>query len=144
MHGLKGEIHKKMGAPIPINGTQFEDGRLFLAGDAAGLANPLTFGGMAPIIYGADFLYQAILSGSPGIYSTLIKQNGFYPPEWTARRDLFYSPTDMMNRIGRICENSKIYPPSRTLISRLARQPGMWIYILRLLYNLRRLKRVSW
>ncbi|MDY6905369.1 MAG: NAD(P)/FAD-dependent oxidoreductase [Thermodesulfobacteriota bacterium] len=139
---ITGTIIEKSAAPIPINGSVFENGRTFLIGDAGGMPNPLTFGGLSPIIHCADYLFQAI-GGQPGMYTRLIKNHHFYPPYWAQKRHLFYNH-DLMNRLGTIYNQLSIYPPSFKLISRTLRHPGLLLPNLRLVRHLRRIKRVSW
>lgn len=140
---ITGEILEKFAAPIPTNGGIFEKGRLFLIGDAGGMPNPLTFGGLSPIVHCADYLFQSIASGQPGMYTQLIKKHHFYPPYWAQKRRLFYND-DLMSRLGTIYNQCSIYPPSLKLIARTLRHPGLLLHSLRLVRHLRRIKRVSW
>ncbi|MDY6825117.1 MAG: NAD(P)/FAD-dependent oxidoreductase [Thermodesulfobacteriota bacterium] len=140
---IDGEILEKAGAPIPINGSVFENSRMFLIGDAGGMPNPLTFGGLSPIVHCADFLCRAINAGRPGVYTDLIRKNHFFPPYWTGKKDLFYDDA-LMNRMGTIYDGCRIYPPSFRLIARTLKHPGFWRHNLRLVRHLRRIKRVSW
>lgn len=140
---ITGEVIESSAAPIPTNGSVFENDRMFVIGDAGGMPNPLTFGGLSPIVHSADYLYQAMGTRQPGSYTRLIKKHHFYPPYWTRKRHLFYND-DLVNRLGTIYHQLVIYPPSLTLIARTIRHPGLLLHSLRLVRHLRRIKRVSW
>lgn len=59
--GLKeGTIVKKEAYPIAFDGTRLAQGNIALVGDAAGLTNPLTKGGLAAIIHSAQLLSAAV------------------------------------------------------------------------------------
>ncbi len=63
--GLEGRIVRRESYPIAYGGTRFvsRDGRYALIGDAAGLTNPVTKGGMAAIIHAAPLLARAAAAG---------------------------------------------------------------------------------
>jgi len=55
-----GEIVKREAYPIAFEGTRVAGGNVALVGDAAGLTNPLTKGGLAAIIHSAELLADAV------------------------------------------------------------------------------------
>ncbi len=67
---LEGHITRRESYPIAYGGRRFvsPDGRYALIGDAAGLTNPVTKGGMAAIIHAAPLLAAAIARGRPANY----------------------------------------------------------------------------
>ncbi len=73
--GLEGSIVKREAFPIAFGGRRFvsHDGRVLLTGDAAGLTNPLTKGGMASIIYAAERLAGAVSRGRPKDYQRIAR-----------------------------------------------------------------------
>lgn len=141
---IYGEIVEKAGAPIAINGTCFEQGRVFLLGDAAGLTNPLSCGGLAAIICCADYLRQALEGGRPGIYTALTKTHHYHPSIWRHKHDLFYLPDRILEKAGAVCRNSRIDPKSPAFMARLAVRPCLWPSLLRMAPHIRAFKRVSW
>ncbi len=143
-YGIRGEIIEKRGAPIPINGTCFEQGRIFLIGDAAGLTNPLSGGGLSAIICCAEYLRQALEDGRPGKYTELIRANNFYPPDWQGRRDIFYLPNPVLRQAGMVCNNQRLTPFSPRFIARLGVHPALWRPLFRMARHIRAFKRVSW
>ncbi|MBL7160757.1 MAG: NAD(P)/FAD-dependent oxidoreductase [Candidatus Aenigmarchaeota archaeon] len=65
---LGGEILKKEAYNIPFFGTRVQKENVVLTGDAAGITNPLTKGGMAAIVHAADILTACIKEGKIGEY----------------------------------------------------------------------------
>jgi len=62
--GLRGgEILKKEAYNIPFFGTKVQRGNVILTGDAAGMTNPLTKGGMAAIVHAADIIVDCLKEG---------------------------------------------------------------------------------
>ncbi|MFZ5565057.1 MAG: hypothetical protein ACOZBW_13495, partial [Thermodesulfobacteriota bacterium] len=145
--GLQGEIVHKGGAPIAVHGTRFEavtDRRkVFLIGDAAGLTNAATCGGLNPIIACADFLRQAVGWGRAGAYTRLIKTHHYDPAYWKAVRHLFYPPEATLRALGDILNDGPVNP-SPAMAARVALHPRMWAYCGHLLRHLKHLKRVAW
>ncbi|MDX1611422.1 MAG: hypothetical protein R3185_03570 [Candidatus Thermoplasmatota archaeon] len=56
----EGKVVKKEAYPIAFDGTRLSRGNIVLTGDAAGLTNPLTKGGLAAIIHTAKILGEAV------------------------------------------------------------------------------------
>ncbi len=65
--GIEGTVRKKEAYPIAFGGRRFvsQDGRVLLIGDAAGLTNPLTKGGIAAVVHAAPLLAEAVAKGRP-------------------------------------------------------------------------------
>ena len=143
-YGIKGEIEEKAAAPIAVNGTVFEQDRMLLIGDAAGLTNPITCGGLSAIICCAGFLGQAIAGGQPGLYTRLIRQNRLFPPDWCRLADVFYPSDKILNKIGNMSGNRPVNPPGGASLVRMALTPQIWSACLNLGRYLPALKRVSW
>ncbi len=143
-YNIKGEIEDKGAAPIAVNGTVFEHDRVLLIGDAAGLTNPITCGGLSAIICCAGYLYQAITSARPGVYTRKIKAEGLFPADWHGREKVFYPPDKTLNKIGVLSGNRRVNPPGSGFLVRLAMTPGTWLPCLNLVRFLPALKRVSW
>lgn len=55
-----GKVVKREAYPIAFHGSKVAEGNVALVGDAAGLTNPLTKGGMAAIIHSAELLAKAV------------------------------------------------------------------------------------
>ncbi|MHB8585504.1 MAG: NAD(P)/FAD-dependent oxidoreductase [Thermoplasmatota archaeon] len=58
--GVHGKIVKKEAYPIGFNGTKVQKGNIVLIGDAGGLTNPVTKGGLAAIIYSTEILVDCV------------------------------------------------------------------------------------
>lgn len=82
--GLHGRIRKKEAFPIAFGGRRFvsHDGQTLLIGDAAGLTNPLTKGGMAAIIHAAPMLADALARGRPHAYQRALQRHPLTLPAY--------------------------------------------------------------
>ncbi len=143
-YNIDGTIEEKAAAPIGVNGTKFEKERVLLIGDAAGLTNPITCGGLSAIICCAGYLRQAISSAQPGIYTRLIKQNGLFPADWTRRQHVFFPSDGILNKIGWMSGNNHVNPPPAAALARMLLTPRIWGPCFNLFRLLPALKRVSW
>ncbi|ABW66209.1 NAD(P)/FAD-dependent oxidoreductase [Desulfosudis oleivorans] len=144
---IRGEITHRGGAPIAVHGTRFEGTldrrKVFLIGDAAGLTNAATCGGLNPIIACADFLRQAVGWQEEGAYTRLIKTHHYDPAYWKAVRHLFYPPDATLRALGEILNNGPVNP-TPAMAARVTFHPGLWVYCGRLLRHLKPLKQVAW
>ena len=143
-YGIEGVIEDKGAAPIAVNGTVFEQGQVLLIGDAAGLTNPITCGGLSAIICCAGYLGRAITAGQPGLYTRLIRQNGLFPSDWCGLAHVFYPKDEILNKIGYMSGNRPVNPPGGASLVRMALTPQIWSACFNLMRYLPALKRVSW
>lgn len=58
--GVSGRKVRKEAYPIAFNGSKMQEGRYVLIGDAAGLTNPVTKGGMAAVVYASEILADCV------------------------------------------------------------------------------------
>lgn len=61
-----GRVVKREAYPIAFNGTVFERGRHVLIGDAAGMTNPVTKGGMSAVVYASEVLADRLVRHGAG------------------------------------------------------------------------------
>lgn len=84
--GIEGKVVKREAYPIGFSGTRFGRGNVALVGDAAGLTNPLTKGGMAAAIHAARLLARALDGGSArdagGRYDATIRAHPLNDPSF--------------------------------------------------------------
>ncbi len=75
--GLEGTIVRRESYPIAYGGKRFAspNGRYALIGDAAGLTNPVTKGGMAAILHAAPLLAAAAAAGQPHVYQKTLERH---------------------------------------------------------------------
>ncbi|MBI4182154.1 MAG: NAD(P)/FAD-dependent oxidoreductase [Candidatus Aenigmarchaeota archaeon] len=76
------EILKKEAYNIPFFGTKIQEGNLVLTGDAAGVTNPLTKGGMAACIHVAEILVDCVLRDKVGEYQQRVFSHPVMAPEY--------------------------------------------------------------
>lgn len=70
--GVTGKVLKREAYPIGFCGTRLQRDNVVLIGDAAGLTNPVTKGGMAAVIYAAEILAQCVKEDRVGDYERRI------------------------------------------------------------------------
>lgn len=70
---VSGKILKREAYPIGFFGDKVQEGKAVLVGDAAGLTNPITKGGMSAVVYAADILARCLAEGRLGDYGERIR-----------------------------------------------------------------------
>lgn len=88
--GVTAKVLKREAYPIGFFGTKVQQGNAVLVGDAAGLTNPITKGGMSAVIYAADVLARCLVDGRLQDYETRIRAHPImhpsFPPALAAMR----------------------------------------------------------
>jgi len=74
-YNIKGNIIKKEAYPIPFNGINLQQENIALIGDAAGMANPFSKGGLAVLIYASRILVHCINQNNLSDYEFRIKSH---------------------------------------------------------------------
>lgn len=69
---VSGRILKREAYPIGFFGDKAQEGNVVLVGDAAGLTNPITKGGMAAVVHAADVLADCAARGTLHEYGARI------------------------------------------------------------------------
>jgi flavin-dependent dehydrogenase len=77
-YGVEGKVLVEESYPIPFGGTKAVEGRYALVGDAAGVANPMTKGGMGPAFIQARLLAAALRNGGLASYEAACRQSPIY------------------------------------------------------------------
>lgn len=80
--GVGGSIAAKEAYPIGFSGTKTQEGNVLLVGDAAGMTNPLTKGGIAATIFGAHVLAQCVAEGKVHEYDARIMRHPIMDPSF--------------------------------------------------------------
>ncbi len=80
--GVGGEIVKREAYPIGFFGNKLQEGNRVLVGDAGGLTNPVTKGGLTAIIYASDILASCIAEGEPGTYGKRVFDHPITDPSF--------------------------------------------------------------
>ena len=62
-HDITGKVLKREAYPIGFFGDKVQQGNVVLVGDAAGLTNPITKGGMSSVVYATDILARCLAEG---------------------------------------------------------------------------------
>jgi flavin-dependent dehydrogenase len=74
-YNIQGKIIKKEAYPIPFNGVKIHENNIALIGDAAGMANPFSKGGLAVNIYASKILVDCIENDNLFEYEKRIKNH---------------------------------------------------------------------
>ena len=100
---IKGDILKFEGYPIPFNGRGIHAGNIYLVGDAAGMANAFSKGGLAPSIYGSDILATCLAEGKGNEYENRIRQHPAFSKQYAeAMKILVGLGQENLSTLGRI------------------------------------------
>ncbi len=93
---------KKEAYPIAFNGTKVQEGRYVLIGDAAGLTNPVTKGGMAAIVYASEILADCVREGRVEEYGRRIFAHPICDPSFRRALEVIVgTPNDEIERWAR-------------------------------------------
>lgn len=82
VQGVQGKVLKREAYPIGFFGTTVQSGNVVLVGDAAGLTNPITKGGMAAVVYAAEILAACVQEDRVEHYETRIRSHPLATPEF--------------------------------------------------------------
>lgn len=77
---VTGKVVKREAYPIGFFGTRVARGNVVLVGDAAGLTNPITKGGMSAVVYAADVLARCLAQGRLEDYEPRIRAHPISDP----------------------------------------------------------------
>jgi flavin-dependent dehydrogenase len=80
--GATGKIVKREAYPIGFFGTSVQQGNVVLVGDAAGLTNPITKGGMAAVVHAAGVLAECAAAGDLMQYGARIARHPLTEPSF--------------------------------------------------------------
>ncbi|MBI4014903.1 MAG: NAD(P)/FAD-dependent oxidoreductase [Candidatus Aenigmarchaeota archaeon] len=98
---IKGEIIRKEAYHIPFFGTNYQKGNVLLMGDAAGITNPLTKGGMACCIFASEVLVDCLKRGKPEEYEKTLRAHPVVSGIYGKALDYFKElSNDDLNSIG--------------------------------------------
>ncbi len=123
----EGRIVKKEAYPIAFHGSTVAEGNVALVGDAAGLTNPLTKGGMAAIIHSAGLLADAVDEASskqPGLaaaraYRDKVQEHPVSDPIYQEALDVMLAwENEDFERLARFAP-SQIVAGGGSLVSKL-------------------------
>lgn len=111
--GVAGDVVKKEAYPIGFSGTRVQEGNRVLIGDAGGLTNPLTKGGLAAIVFASEILADCVEQDRLDDYERRIMDHPITSP-------LFRRAVQMIMR----WDNAKIAHLMRHLPKRVVVGPG--------------------
>lgn len=79
---LTGKVVKREAYPIGFFGDKVQEANVVLVGDAAGLTNPITKGGMSAVVYAADILARCLAEGRLQDYAARIAAHPISHPSF--------------------------------------------------------------
>jgi len=80
--GVAGKVRKREAYPIGFFGDKVQEGNVVLVGDAAGLTNPITKGGMSAVVYAAQILAACAHEGKLAEYEARIRAHPMCDPSF--------------------------------------------------------------
>ena len=80
--GVTAKVLKREAYPIGFFGDKVQQGNVVLVGDAAGLTNPITKGGMAAVVHAADVLASCAAEGKLHEYGARIARHPLMEPSF--------------------------------------------------------------
>lgn len=80
--GVGGKVVKTETYPIGFFGTKVLEGNKVLIGDAGGLTNPVTKGGLTAIVYATEILAEVVASGEVATYHDRIMSHPIMDPSF--------------------------------------------------------------
>lgn len=105
----KGRIIEKDAYVIPFFGTKIQKGNVILTGDAAGITNPLTKGGLASIINVADILIDCLKQGKVEDYQKRVFSHPVMAKEYKKALGYFKDLTnDELEKMGKQVEGKNL------------------------------------
>lgn len=151
--GVTAKVLKREAYPIGFFGDKVQQGNVVLVGDAAGLTNPITKGGMAAVIHAADALAACAKEGKLGEYGARIANHPLTHPSFRPALDAMrrwtnedyarltrFAPQVVDVTPGVSTERRYLWPLARTL----AANPGKARDVLRLATAMGVSRRYSW
>lgn len=147
------KVVKREAYPIGFFGDRMQSGKFALVGDAAGLTNPITKGGMAAVVHAARILAACARSGALHEYDARIRSHPLCEPSfgpalaalraWTnadfARLTRF-APRLVHVTPGKSTERRYAWP----FLAALATNPGRWREIRQVSHALGVSRQYSW
>lgn len=106
---IKGEIIKKEAYPIPIGGIGYYDPYIFYIGDVAGMASPVTGGGIDISVIMSRYLVEAIVSGDHLSYEKNARMNLQADIYNDDKKIIEQLSDDALDNIGAIFEDKNIF-----------------------------------
>ncbi len=106
---MNGKIIKKEAYPIPFNGKKIQYKNIALIGDAAGMANPFSKGGLAPIVYASHILTTCINQDLLNKYEQYIRSHAAFSPQYQKVCNAITQMTqDKLSAIGMVVHGKEL------------------------------------
>lgn len=117
---INGEIIKTEGAVISFSGTKFQKGDILLTGDAAGITNPITKGGMAACIFAAEIIAKVVSENKISQYQNLLRAHPITAKEYLCALEYFNSlKNEDLDNLGDVVNGAKYSFGSIRLLPKL-------------------------
>ncbi len=99
----KAEVVDRLGYNIPFFGTKVQRDNVILTGDAAGITNPLTKGGMAAAIFAAEIIVDCVKEGKINEYESRIMNHPIMSPVYKDALQYYRELTnEELNKVGNL------------------------------------------
>jgi len=125
---MEGKILEKQAQVIPFAGEGIQKKNIVLIGDAAGMANPFSKGGLAPIIYASEILTQCIEDGEIEKYEPLIKRHAAFSAEfYETYRVLNRLSQENLARLGKVSHGHDLFNMPISSQIKILKYPYLWV-----------------
>jgi len=130
---IQGEILSKDAQPLASYPSKLQDRekRAFMVSH---FTNPITGGGMVPIIYASSLLYECFMDDEPFTYAERVRQHPINPEKWR-KFETYVNPDDFskVKKLGKLLDGKHIKEKWKTFL-RLLPHPFLLNYA-RHMYN---------
>lgn len=115
------EVIDRLGFNIPFFGTKLQEGNIILTGDAAGITNPLTKGGMAAITYVAEILVDCLKNGTINEYQKKVLSHPVMAPEYKQALGYFKElDNKQLENLGKMVDGQDLLNLDKTIKLKIA------------------------
>lgn len=106
---IRGEVIKREAYNIPFFGSKMQKDHVVLTGDAAGITNPLTKGGMAAIVHVADLLVQCLKEQKMEEFQQRVLAHPVMAPEYKEALRYFRElDNSRLEKLGRMLDGKDL------------------------------------
>ncbi len=121
---IEGRVLSKKGGLIPIENGNLIKGNRFFLGDSAGMCNPVSLGGLVPIIYASDILVRNI--DNPEKYRAEVLNHPMSSPalESYAKYHASFSNNDL-DKIGEVVDGGALPGFRLSPLFRMLKYPSL-------------------
>ncbi|MFH0922698.1 MAG: FAD-dependent monooxygenase [Candidatus Micrarchaeota archaeon] len=124
-YGFSGKIIKKEAYPIPFSGSAIHKNNVYLIGDAAGMANAFSKGGIAPTVYASEILANCLSSGKGREYEARVKRHPAFSLKYEHALETLISLGSNLEKLGKVVHTQDMLNLPVSTYVKLLRYPHL-------------------